>query len=118
MINEERHTGARESHIDVSARRRCCRTHRLRTLQPDWQGIQDPASLVESSADRKGLYRAGVYFPFGGDETTNEISIRYVGEAEEIYPRLQQHQDREFWSEALVFVSKDENPQQGAHLVS
>jgi len=26
-----------------------------------------------------------------------------------IYPRLQQHQDREFWSEALVFVSKDDN---------
>ena len=50
-----------------------------------------------------------MYFLFGRDETTNEIAIAYVGEAEEIYPRLQQHQDREFWNEALVFVSKDEN---------
>ncbi len=68
-----------------------------------------PRHLLRSFADRKELYRAGVYFLFGRDETTNEIAIVYVGEAEEIYPRLQQHQDKEFWNEALVFVSKDEN---------
>jgi hypothetical protein len=45
----------------------------------------------------------------GATETTNEIALAYVGEAEEIYPRLQQHQDRDFSSEALIFVSKDEN---------
>jgi hypothetical protein len=28
---------------------------------------------------------------------------------EEIYPRLQQHQEKDFWNEALIFVSKDEN---------
>src|SRR5262249_48950019 len=72
-----------------------------------------PRNLLKSSVDRKELYRAGVYFLFGRDETTNEIAIVYVGEAEEIYPRLQQHQDKEFWSEALVFVSKDENLKKG-----
>jgi hypothetical protein len=77
----------------------------------NWTGkaCKIPRHLLRSSADRKELYRAGVYFLFGRDETTNEIALAYVGEAEEIYPRLQQHQDKEFWNEALVFVSKDEN---------
>ncbi len=77
----------------------------------NWTGkaYKIPRHLLRSSAERKDLYRAGVYFLFGRDEATNEIAIAYVGEAEEIYPRLQQHQDREFWNEALVFVSKDEN---------
>jgi hypothetical protein len=77
----------------------------------NWTGkaYKIPRHLLRSSAERKDLYRAGVYFLFGRDETTNEIAIAYVGEAEEIYPRLQQHQDKEFWNEALVFVSKDEN---------
>ena len=77
----------------------------------NWTGkaCKIPRHLLRASADRKELYRAGVYFLFGRDETTNEIAIVYVGEAEEIYPRLQQHQDKEFWNEALVFVSKDEN---------
>ncbi len=77
----------------------------------NWTGkaCKIPRNLLKSSADRQELYRAGVYFLFGRDETTNEMAIVYVGEAEEIYPRLQQHQDKEFWSEALVFVSKDEN---------
>jgi hypothetical protein len=59
----------------------------------NWTGkaCKIPRNLLKSSADRKELYRAGVYFLFGRDETTNEIAIVYVGEAEEIYPRLQQH---------------------------
>jgi len=77
----------------------------------NWTGkaCKIPRHLLRSSADRKELWRAGVYFLFGRDETTNEIAIVYVGEAEEIYPRLQQHQEKDFWNEALVFVSKDEN---------
>lgn len=77
----------------------------------NWTGkaCRIPRHLLRASADRKELYRAGVYFLFGRDETTNEVGIVYVGEAEEIYPRLQQHQDKEFWNEALVFVSNDEN---------
>jgi hypothetical protein len=33
---------------------------------------------------RTELHRAGVYFLFGRDESSNEIAIAYVGEAEEI----------------------------------
>jgi len=64
----------------------------------NWTGkaFKIPRHLLKSSAERKDLYRAGVYFLFGRDETTNEIAIAYIGEAEEIYPRLQQHQDRSF----------------------
>lgn len=77
----------------------------------NWTGkaCKIPRHLLRSSSDRKELWRAGVYFLFGRDEATNEIAIVYVGEAEEIYPRLQQHQEKDFWNEALVFVSKDEN---------
>jgi hypothetical protein len=77
----------------------------------NWTGkaLKIPRHLLRSSADRRELHRAGVYFLFGRDESTNEIALVYVGEAEEIYPRLQQHQDKDFWTEALVFVSKDEN---------
>jgi Domain of unknown function (DUF4357) len=78
----------------------------------NWTGeaYKIPRNLLRSSAERRDLYRAGVYFLFGRDETTNEIGIAYIGEAEEILPRLQrQQQESEFWSEALVFVSQDEN---------
>ncbi len=76
----------------------------------NWTGkaCKIPRHLLRASADRKELYRAGVYFLFGRDETTHEIALVYVGEAEEIYSRLLQHQDKDFWNEALVFVSKDE----------
>ncbi len=77
----------------------------------NWTGkaYRIPRHLLKTFGSDGELHRPGVYFLFGRDEATNELSIAYVGEAEEIYPRLHQHQDREFWSEALVFVSKDEN---------
>ncbi len=61
----------------------------------NWTGkaCKIPRHLLKSSADRKELYRAGVYFLFGRDETTNEIAIVYVGEAEEIYPRYRFERD-------------------------
>jgi len=43
----------------------------------NWTGkaFKIPRHLLKSSAERKDLYRAGVYFLFGRDETTNEIAI-------------------------------------------
>lgn len=77
----------------------------------NWTGkaCKIPRHLLRASTERKELWRAGVYFLFGRDEGTNETAVVYVGEAEEIYPRLLQHQEKDFWNEALVFVSKDEN---------
>jgi hypothetical protein len=72
------------------------------------KGYKIPRSRLKELANRKDLKRAGVYFLVGReDETDSEAA--YIGEAEEVYKRLLQHQDREFWTEALVFISQDEN---------
>jgi hypothetical protein len=71
------------------------------------KGYKIPRSRLKELANRDDLKRAGVYFLVGRDETDSEAA--YVGEAEEVYKRLLQHQDKDFWTEALVFISKDEN---------
>ncbi|RYD66046.1 MAG: GIY-YIG nuclease family protein [Verrucomicrobiaceae bacterium] len=53
--------------------------------------------------------RPGVYFLFGEDEQTGEAKA-YIGEAENVYNRLQNHiGGKDFWNEVIFFVSKDEN---------
>ena len=71
------------------------------------KGYKVPRNRLKELAQRQDLKKAGVYFLIGRDENDNEAV--YIGEAEEVFKRLLQHQDRDFWSEALVFVSKDEN---------
>jgi hypothetical protein len=71
------------------------------------KGFKIPRSRLKELANREDLKRAGVYFLIGRDEAESEIA--YIGEAEEVYKRLLQHQDKDFWTEALVFISKDEN---------
>lgn len=71
------------------------------------KGYKTPRSRLKELSERADLKRAGVYFLFGRDETDSEAA--YIGEAEEVYKRLLQHQDKDFWTEALVFISKDEN---------
>jgi Domain of unknown function (DUF4357) len=73
------------------------------------KGIKIPRRLLKESADRNELRKAGIYFLFGRDETRNEANRVYVGEAEEVIRRIPQHQDKDFWTEALLFVSKDDN---------
>ena len=75
----------------------------------NWTGkaYKVPRSLLKTVADRDELWKAGVYFLLGHDDSDRPTA--YIGEAEEAYKRLTQHQDREFWSEAIVFISKDEN---------
>lgn len=53
--------------------------------------------------------RPGVYFLFGKDEETNEDKV-YIGEAENVFDRLQSHLvQKGFWNEVVFFISKDEN---------
>ncbi len=73
------------------------------------KGYKVPRRMLKESADRAALFKAGVYFLFGRDEGRNEINAVYVGEAESVYRRLPAHQDKDFWTEVLVFVSKDDN---------
>jgi hypothetical protein len=71
------------------------------------KGFRIPRNSLKSVCDRQDLRKAGVYFLFGRDDSDREAV--YIGEAEEVMKRLLQHQDKDFWSEALVFISKDEN---------
>lgn len=71
------------------------------------KGYKIPRSHLKELSEREDINRAGVYFLVGRDEADSEAT--YIGEAEEVYKRLLQHQDKDFWTEALVFISKDEN---------
>ena len=76
----------------------------------NWTGkaYKIPRTQLQESADRTDLRKAGIYFLFGREEVSHTSTV-YVGEAEEVYTRLKQHQGKDFWNEVLVFVSKDEN---------
>ena len=78
----------------------------------NWTGkaMKIPRRLVKESTDREELSKAGVYFLFGRDEENPDQNAVYIGEAEEPYKRLLQHLAKmDFWNEAVVFLSKDEN---------
>ncbi len=77
----------------------------------NWTGkaFKIPRKLLKESVKRDELAKAGVYFLFGKSEDNPDEYAVYIGEAEETYKRLVQHQKLEFWNEAVVFISKDEN---------
>ncbi len=78
----------------------------------NWNGqcIKIPRNLLSESKDRNEVNNSGIYFLFGSSEDNNDFPQVYVGEAENVYKRLSQHiKDKEFWSEAIVFSSKDDN---------
>lgn len=83
---------------------------RLTCELSNWTGMayKLPRTEVKRSTDRPNLNSTGVYMLFGRDEDDNEAV--YIGEAEEVYTRLQNHlREKDFWNEVIVFISKDEN---------
>lgn len=83
----------------------------------DWFGIsyKIPRNKLKEASQLKYINNTGVYVLFGDDESTAE-KIAYIGEAEDIYNRLYQHnKNKDFWSECIVFVSKD-NSLNKAHI--
>ncbi|MBU3821615.1 GIY-YIG nuclease family protein [Flavobacteriaceae bacterium XHP0103] len=78
----------------------------------NWTGkaFKIPRKKIKDSNDRPELDSTGVYILFGGSNKSENRDIAYIGEAEGIYKRLIQHLSaKDFWNEAIVFVSKDEN---------
>jgi hypothetical protein len=76
----------------------------------NWSGkaYKIPRIKVKDCADRNDLSSTGVYLLFGKDEDDKDLI--YIGEAESILKRLnQQLTAKDFWHEAIVFISKDEN---------
>lgn len=78
----------------------------------NWTGkaLKIPRKKIKDSFDRPELEGTGVYILFGKSSKSENKELAYIGEAEGIYKRLNQHlSSKDFWNEALVFVSKDEN---------
>jgi hypothetical protein len=76
----------------------------------NWTGkaYKIPRIKIKECSDRNDLKNTGVYLLFGKDEEGKDQV--YIGEAETILKRLSQHlNQKDFWNEAIVFISKDEN---------
>ena len=77
----------------------------------NWSGkaYKIPRIKVKDCSDRADLTNStGVYLLFGKDEEGKDQV--YIGEGELILKRLnQQLNAKDFWNEAIVFISKDEN---------
>jgi len=76
----------------------------------NWTGkaYKIPRNKIKDCVDRRDLENTGIYFLLGKNEV--ESPQVYIGEAEVILKRLNQHLiQKDFWNEAIVFVSKDDN---------
>ena len=83
---------------------------RLTCELSNWTGLayRIPRTEVKKCADRPNLNSTGVYMLFGRNDDDKQAV--YIGEAEEVYKRLQDHlREKDFWNEVIVFISKDEN---------
>lgn len=76
----------------------------------NWTGkaYKIPRNKIKDCKDRPDIFNTGIYLLFGKNQE-NKDSV-YIGEAETVLNRLTQHLgQKDFWNEAIVFVSKDEN---------
>lgn len=76
----------------------------------NWSGkaYKIPRIKIKDCSDRADLISTAVYLLFGKDEEGKDQV--YIGEAESILKRLSQHlTQKDFWNEAIVFLSKDDN---------
>jgi hypothetical protein len=76
----------------------------------NWSGkaYKIPRIKIKDCIDRDDLTSTGVYLLFGKDDDGKDQV--YIGEAESILKRLnQQLTQKDFWNEAIVFISKDKN---------
>ena len=73
------------------------------------QAVSSPRSKIKLLASWEESKKPGVYFLFGVDEESGEDAV-YIGEAENVFDRLQNHlANKDFWNEVVFFTSKDEN---------
>jgi len=75
------------------------------------QGLVFPRSSFPKvqKERREQLDRTGVYVLWGPGES-GQLPRVYVGEGDTVLPRLEEHfKQKDFWTRAVVFVSKDSN---------
>jgi len=72
------------------------------------QAIQIPRTKLKDSQDRKEVQNVGIYFLFG-EESEQARPVSYIGEAENCYERIVQHNrdhKKDFWNIAVAITSK------------
>ncbi|TVQ11529.1 MAG: GIY-YIG nuclease family protein [Bacteroidetes bacterium] len=85
---------------------------RLTCELSNWTGkaYKIPRNLIKICTDRPEIQTTGVYLLLNKSADLSEIGQLYIGEAEDIFKRLTQHvKEKDFWNEAIVFISKDDN---------
>jgi hypothetical protein len=85
---------------------------RLTCELSNWTGkaYKIPRNTLKNCIDRPELQTTGVYLLIGKNSDISEKGQIYIGEAEDIFKRLLQHlKEKDFWNDAIVFISKDEN---------
>ncbi len=78
----------------------------------NWTGkaYKIPRNSIRICTDRPELQTTGVYMLMNRNTDLSEKGQVYIGEAEDIFKRLFQHlKEKDFWNDAIVFISKDEN---------
>ncbi|MBA7481475.1 hypothetical protein ES707_16949 [subsurface metagenome] len=83
----------------------------LRTAEiSNWTGkaISAPRTELKEFLKRKELHRPGVYILAGTDPESNNPVI-YIGEADSVADRIKGHAGKDYWVNAIVFASKDDN---------
>ena len=78
----------------------------------NWTGLAlvCPRTDLARLGGRLEARRTGAYILVGPSETSASGLAVYVGEGDEVWSRLTSHDDsKDFWTFAVVFVSKDEN---------
>ena len=84
---------------------------RLRTAElSNWSGkaVSAPRTELDELLAREELEQSGVYILTGFNSATG-APLAYIGEAEVLRDRLKNHKSKEFWVQAIAFISKDEN---------
>ena len=85
---------------------------RLTCELSNWTGkaYKLPRNLIKVCTDRPEIQTTGVYMLLNKSAELSEKGQLYIGEAENIFNRLTQHvKEKDFWNEAIVFISKDDN---------
>ena len=68
-----------------------------------------PRTHYKKSDGIQQLRKPAVYMLVGEDDETHNL-VAYIGEAEDVYDRLKDHNDKkDFWTEAVAFVSIDDH---------
>lgn len=80
----------------------------------NWTGkfVVTPRSQLPDLAARQELRRTGVYFLAGSNPEDPSQEMVYIGESDQIWNRLKQHNldnHNEFWEKTVIVISKDEN---------